>query len=136
MKVEIETTVNAPLEKAWKAWTNPDSVTKWNFASEEWHCPKAESELREGGRFKYRMEAKDASMGFGLEGTYTKISQFKTIEFELDDKRKVQVNFEEVTAGIRVKEVFEAENTFSVEQQRTGWQSILDNYKKHVEETQ
>ena len=133
MEISIETTIKATIEQVWSAWTTPDDITKWNFASEEWCCPDAMLDLTGGGKFKYRMQAKDGSMGFDFEGTFTSINENEGIEFALDDDRKVRISFLETGQGIRVTETFEAENKHSAEQQKQGWQSILDNFKKHVE---
>ena len=133
MEITIETTIKSTLTDVWRKWTNPDDIKNWNFASSDWICPKAQNRLVVGERFSYRMESKDGSMGFNFEGTYTAIDPEKKIEFALDDERRVQVRFEEVTDGIRVSETFTAEDQNSAEQQRQGWQSILDNFKAHVE---
>ena len=133
MKITIETTVYAPIEKIWAAWTNPEHIVRWNFASADWQCPAAEIDLNVGGKFKYRMEARDGSMGFDFEGTFTAIETRRKIQFVLDDDRNVTVSFEESDSGVRVVETFEAENELTGEQQRQGWQSILDNFKTHVE---
>jgi uncharacterized protein YndB with AHSA1/START domain len=133
MKITIETTVNAPLPLVWSAWTTPDDITQWNTASPEWCCPKAVLDLRPEGRFSYRMEARDGSMGFDFEGTFTIIKQHELIEFSLEDNRNVQVAFSETPDGILLQETFEAEDEHAAEQQRQGWQAILDNFKKHTE---
>lgn len=135
MEISIETTVNAPLEQVWAAWITPDDIKKWNFASDDWCCPDAKIDFTVGGKFNYRMEAKDGSMGFDFEGKFTSINANKGIEYALDDDRKVSITFFETEQGIRVVETFEAEDEFSAEQQRQGWQSILNNFKKHVETT-
>ena len=133
MKITIETEINAPLAVVWEAWATPADITKWNFAIDEWCCSKAEINLVEGGKFKYRMEAKDGSMGFDFEGVFTKVMPNESINYELGDNRLVTVDFKETANGIRVVETFEAEDENSAEQQRQGWQSILNNFKKHVE---
>jgi uncharacterized protein YndB with AHSA1/START domain len=134
MEISIETTVNAPIEQVWSAWITPDNIKKWNFASEDWCCPDAKIDFTIGGKFNYRMEAKDGSMGFDFEGKFTSINVNKSIEYALDDDRNVKISFLETEQGIRVVETFEAEDELSAEQQRQGWQSILNNFKKHVEE--
>lgn len=134
MIITIQTTVNAPIEKVWDAWVTPDDIMLWNFASEDWSCPKATVDLREGNGFNYRMEAKDGSMGFDFEGTFTEIAEHEKIEYSLEDDRKVLVAFSETEGGVLVTETFEAEDEHSGEQQRQGWQAILNNFKKHVEE--
>jgi uncharacterized protein YndB with AHSA1/START domain len=133
MKISIETTVNAPIAQVWSAWITPEAIKKWNFASDGWHCPDAKVDFRVGGKFNYRMEAKDDSMGFDFEGTFTSIDVPASIEFALDDGRTVRITFSETEQGIRVEEAFEAEDELSAEQQKQGWQSILNNFKKHVE---
>jgi uncharacterized protein YndB with AHSA1/START domain len=133
MKITIETTVNAPVEKVWKAWTTPENITQWNFASEDWQCPRAKLSLTCGGKFNYRMEAKDGSFGFDFEGEFTSITVNHEIEFSLGDNRKVAVIFIPAGNATRVVETFEAEDEHSAEQQRQGWQAILNNFKKHVE---
>ena len=106
---------------------------KWNYATDEWCCPNAEVDLTVGGKFKYRMDAKDGSMGFDFEGKFVSIEQNSRIEFSLDDDRKVLVEFKELESGIQLKETFDAEDDLSGEQQREGWQSILNNFKQYVE---
>ena len=134
MRISISTTIEAALDRVWAAWTTPEDIVQWNFASAEWCCPSAEIDLSPGGRFSYRMEAKDGSMGFDFEGTFSEIEQGSSIKFELDDKRQVGISFSQNgTNSVIVEETFEAENEMSVEQQRQGWQSILDNFKRHVE---
>ena len=133
MEISIETIVNASIETVWAAWTTPKHVTQWNFASTDWECPRAEVDLQVGGRFNYRMEAKDGSMGFDFEGTFTSIEPGKEIVYTLGDDRKVTIKFEETEVAVKVIETFRAEDDLSAEQQRQGWQSILNNFKKHVE---
>ena len=131
--ITVQATVNAPIEKAWEMWTLPEHITNWNFASGDWHSTRAENNLRPGGKFNYRMEAKDGSMGFDFSGTYTAIKENKNLEYRLDDGRNVQVHFSAVDGGTFVMENFEAENTNPAEMQKNGWQAILDNFKKYVE---
>lgn len=133
MKISIETVVKAPLSTVWDAWVTPDDITHWNFAIDEWCCPKAEVNLQEGKKFSYRMEAKDGSMGFDFEGRFTEIKPHKSIRYALEDARMVTVEFSETTEGIRVIETFEAEDENQAEQQKQGWQNILNNFRKHVE---
>jgi uncharacterized protein YndB with AHSA1/START domain len=131
MKITVETLVNAPLEKVWHAYTNPEDVKHWNFASSDWHCPSASGDLREHGKFCSRMEAKDGSMGFDFEGTYTKIVPLERIEYAFGD-RFATVEFKPESQGVRVRVSFDVETTFSIEQQREGWQAILNSFAKHV----
>ena len=133
MNIEIETTVSAPIERVWNAWITPAAIEQWNFASDDWQCPTATVELEVGGRFSSRMEAKDGSMGFDFGGTFTAIDPQKNIEYRLDDDRKVAVRFDDSANGVRVTETFEAENEIAGEQQRQGWQAILNNFKHYVE---
>ena len=132
-KITIETTVNAPVEKAWKVWSTPHHITKWCNASDDWHAPSATNDLKVGGRFTTRMEAKDKSMGFDFGGTYDKVETNKRLEYTIDDGRKVHVIFSTEGNQTKVVETFEAENENPVEMQRGGWQSILDNFKKYTE---
>ncbi len=134
MKITIEALVKARLSSVWESWTTPSDITHWNFASDEWHCPTAEIDLREGGVFNYRMEAKDKSAAFDFAGTFTRVIPQSTLCFELEDNRTVEVTFEQSDDGVLVTEIFETEDIHSAEQQKSGWQSILNNFKKHVEE--
>ncbi len=131
--VSIETVINAPVEKVWEMYTAPEHVVNWNNASPEWHSPKAENDLKEGGRFNYRMEAKDGSAGFDFCGSYTLVEKYSAIEYTMDDNRDVKVVFERKDASTIVTVVFAAEKSNSVEMQKSGWQSILDNFKMYVE---
>ena len=129
----MKTTVNSGVERVWAAWVQPEHITNWNFASDQWHCPSAEIELVEGGRFSYRMEAKDGSTGFDFAGQFTRVEEHKLIEYMLEDDRRVSIDFTETSGSTSIVERFEAEDEFSGEQQRQGWQSILDNFKIYVE---
>jgi uncharacterized protein YndB with AHSA1/START domain len=132
MKITVETIVNAPVEDVWRAWTTPDDIKQWNAASEDWHTTRASVDLRVGGSFSSRMEAKDGSMGFDFAGTYTKIVVNELIECSFGE-RTLQVEFFEGASGVTVRETFDAESTHSVDQQRDGWQAILNNFARHVE---
>ena len=132
--VTVSTKVNAPIAKVWESWIAPEHITKWNSPSEDWHTPYAENDLREGGKFKSTMAAKDGSMSFDFGGTYTKIETNSLIEYTLDDDRKVKVKFTADGDRTEVVESFEAENIHPVEFQQAGWQAILDNFKKYAEE--
>lgn len=132
-KITIETTIKAPVEKVWKLWSAPEHITKWNSASPDWHTPRAENDLRPGGTFSSRMEAKDGSMGFDFGGVYDEVKTNELITYTMGDGRKVRVEFASKDGETRVIETFDAENTNPVEMQRGGWQSILDNFKKYVE---
>ncbi|MEZ5490276.1 MAG: SRPBCC family protein [Gammaproteobacteria bacterium] len=133
IKITIETTVNASLDDVWSAWITPDDINQWNAATNDWHNPSSTNDLRVGGRFSYRMEAKDGSMGFDFEGTYTTIIEKQLIEFDMDDERTVSIRFVSEDGQVRVIESFDAEDEHSAEQQRQGWQSILNNFAKYVE---
>ncbi|SHE37650.1 SRPBCC family protein [Flavisolibacter ginsengisoli] len=132
-RITVETTVNAPIQKVWDYWIKPEHITKWNAASDDWHTPWAENDLRVGGKFRARMEAKDGSFGFDFEGTYDDVQENKYLEYTIADGRKVQVDFSSQGNSTKVTETFEAENTNSIEMQRGGWQAIMDNFKKYAE---
>ena len=132
MKITVETNVAAPVEQVWKAYTSPEEIKQWNAASDDWHTPSATVDLREGGAFSSRMEAKDGSMGFDFAGTYTKIIDHKLIAYSFGD-RTAQVEFTPGPKGVAVRVSFDPEQENPVEMQREGWQSILDSFKRHVE---
>jgi uncharacterized protein YndB with AHSA1/START domain len=129
----VQATVNAPVEKVWTMWTGPEHIMKWNSASDDWHTPSATNDLRTGGKFTARMEARDGSMGFDFGGTYDEVKTHAIIAYTLGDGRKVKINFSPAGDTTRVVETFEAEDTNSLEMQQSGWQSIMDNFKKYVE---
>jgi uncharacterized protein YndB with AHSA1/START domain len=131
--ITVENTVNAPVEKTWIFWTSPEHITKWNNASDDWHTPHAENDLRAGGKFLSRMEAKDGSFGFDFGGQYDEIKINELIAYTLDDGRKVKVIFSGKGNQTKVVENFEAESVNSIDLQRGGWQAILDNFKKYTE---
>lgn len=132
MKITVETTVAAPVETVWSAYTTPADIMQWNAASDDWHTTKASVDLREGGAFSSRMEAKDGSFGFDFAGTYTKIVPNRRIEYAFGD-RAAEVQFTPTSGGTHVSVTFDSEDTHSIEQQRGGWQAILENFKRHVE---
>lgn len=132
MQIKVETTVAAPIADVWRAYTTPDAIKKWNAASDDWHTTAASVDLREGGKFSSRMEAKDGSMGFDFAGIYTKILPQKLIEYSFGD-RTAKVEFTEGAKGVNVRVTFDAEATHSEEQQRGGWQAILDSFARYVE---
>jgi uncharacterized protein YndB with AHSA1/START domain len=132
VKISVETIVAAPVERVWRAYTTPEDIKRWNAASDDWHTTSAQVDLREGGAFSSRMEAKDGSMGFDFAGTYTKIVEHKRIDYSFGD-RSAQVEFAETPKGVKVRVTFDSESTHSVEQQRQGWQAILDSFRRHVE---
>ena len=129
----VENTVNAPVEKVWDYWTKPEHITHWNFASHDWHTPSATNDLRAGGRFSSRMEAKDGSMGFDFGGVYDEVRHHEYIECTLGDDRKVKTTFTPDGNQTRISESFETEGTNPLEMQQAGWQAILDNFKKYTE---
>jgi uncharacterized protein YndB with AHSA1/START domain len=132
MKINVDVTISAPIEQVWQAYTTPADIKQWNAASDDWHTTASTVDLRVGGHFSSRMEAKDGSMGFDFAGTYTKIVENQLIEYSFGD-REAQVEFANSPAGVTVRVTFDSEPTHSIEQQRQGWQSILNNFKKHVE---
>lgn len=132
MKITVEKTVSAPIEDVWRAWTTPEDIKQWNAASDDWHTTAATVDLRVGGTFSYRMEAKDGSAGFDFEGTFTKLVHHELIECSFGD-RDLVVEFIPSANDVLVRETFDADTDYSVEQQRMGWQSILDRFAKHVE---
>lgn len=133
MKITVETVVKAKLNKVWDAWNNPEDIKQWNSAQEDWHTTQSAVDLREGGKFSARMEAKDGSIGFDFEGTYTRVEPHKTLEYRMSDGREVQIEFIERADGVLVKETFDAETENPAEFQRAGWQAILDNFGRYVE---
>ena len=134
INITIATTVNVPVAKVWEYWTTPQHIINWNNASDDWHTPRAENDLRVGGKFLSRMEAKDGSMGFDFNGVYDEVKTNELIAYTMEDGRKVKINLEDLGNETNITETFEAENENPVELQRGGWQSILDNFKKYTEE--
>ena len=133
--ITIQAVITAPVETVWELYTTPEHIMKWNHASEDWHSPKAENDLKPGGKFNYRMEAKDGSFGFDFWGTYDEITTNKLIAYTMGDRRKVKVTFTKNKNEARIETTFDAESTHSIESQRAGWQAILNNFKKYVELT-
>lgn len=133
VKITVETVVRAELITVWDAWNNPADIKQWNTAQDDWHTTRSAVGLREGGKFLSRMEAKDGSEGFDFEGTYTRIVPETTIEYRMSDGREVEVEFVERAGGVLVRETFDAESENPPELQRTGWQAILDSFRRHVE---
>jgi uncharacterized protein YndB with AHSA1/START domain len=129
----VTTFVVGTMEQVWDKWTNPQHITHWNFASDDWCCPRASNDLVVGGKFNTRMESKDGSMGFDFEGVYTAIEPYKQINYVLADERTISVQFEEVAGGIQVTEIVDPETENPVEMQQAGWQAILNNFKRHAE---
>ncbi len=135
MKIAVETTVAAPIEEVWRAYTTPEHIKQWNAASDDWHTTDAKVDLRVNGAFSSRMEAKDGSMGFDFSGIYTNIVEPSLIKYSFGD-RTARVEFSDILEGVRVRVTFDSESTHSVEQQRDGWQAILNNFARHVEASQ
>jgi uncharacterized protein YndB with AHSA1/START domain len=133
VKITVETVVKATLNKVWDAWNNPADIEQWNAARDDWHTTRSTVDLREGGKFVARMQAKDGSEGFDFEGTYTRIVPQESIEYRMAEGRVVKVEFVERAGGVLVRETFDAETENPPELQRTGWQAILDNFGRHVE---
>lgn len=133
-KVTVETTIQAPVEKVWEYWVEPTHIKKWNSASDDWHTPIAENDLRVGGEFRSRMEAKDGSFGFDFGGIYDEVKVYEVIAYTLGDGRKVTITFKGHDNFTKVIETFDAESENSIEMQQQGWQAILDNFKKYVEQ--
>jgi uncharacterized protein YndB with AHSA1/START domain len=134
MQITIEAVVNAPVAEVWRAWTTPEDIKQWNTASSDWHTTQASVDLRVGGTFSSRMEAKDGSMGFDFAGTYTQIVPHQLLECSFGE-RTLRVEFVPTEQSVTVRETFDAESTHPIEQQRDGWQAILDNFARHVAST-
>ena len=132
-EITINTLVKAPVNVVWKCWSTPEDIIKWNHASDDWHTTLAENDLKVGGKFLSRMEAKDGSFGFDFGGIYESVIPNQLIEYEIGDGRKVKVEFKENGNNTEIIEIFEAEQQNSIEMQREGWQAILNNFKKYVE---
>jgi uncharacterized protein YndB with AHSA1/START domain len=130
-RITVETTIAAPLERVWQAYVTPEDIMAWNAADDSWHCPAARVDLREGGVFSSRMEAKDGSFGFDFEGTYTRIVPQQRLEYRFGD-RQAEVTFQPGPEGVTLRVTFDAETEFPPEQQRQGWQAILERFAAHV----
>lgn len=131
--ITVKTTINAPIKKVWSYWSNPRHIVEWNAASDDWQTAQAQNDLRVDGKFRYHMEAKDKSVSFAMEGTYTEVVNYQRMAYTLDDARNVTVDFAGDEKSTTITETFEAENVHSHELQQSGWQAILDNFKKYVE---
>ena len=134
--ITVRTTVRAPVDVVWKCWTTPEDIMRWNNASPDWHTPRAENHLHDGGRFNYRMEVRDGSAGFDFEGIYEKVVDHSLIVYSIADGRRVEITFQAQEGVTQVIESFEAEETHPVELQRQGWQAILANFKNYIETVQ
>lgn len=132
-KITVKAAISADTQKVWNYWTNPEHITNWNFASDDWHCPGAENDLKVGGKYSARMEAKDGSFGFDFEAIYNEIIDQKRITYTLTDGRQATTDFEDLDGNTKVTTTFDAESENSVDMQRDGWQAILNNFKKYTE---
>lgn len=132
-KITVQTTVNATIENVWKIWTSPHDIVHWNTASDDWHTTKAENDLKVGGKFSYRMEAKDGSFGFDFEGIYDNVKTNELIAYTMSDGRKSIITFEPQGNKINISQTFEAETENTIELQKNGWQAIMNNFKKYTE---
>lgn len=132
-KITVETTVKADPEKVWDYWTKPEHIVNWNFALDEWHCPEAENDLKENGKFKYKMSSRDGKVSFDFEGVYTYIKMYESIHYILLDERKVEITFSVDGSNTKITETFETEEVNSEEMQKAGWQAIIDNFRKYTE---
>lgn len=131
--IEVSALIHAPIEEVWSRWTTPEDIVRWNNASADWHTTKAENDLRTGGHFLSRMEARDGSFAFDFTGKYDRVEKHEYIGYTIADGRKVSVSFESEGRATKVTEHFEAENVHTAEQQYDGWQAILDNFRNYVE---
>jgi len=131
--ISVQTRVNAPINKVWQYWISPEAILRWNMASDDWHTTYAKNDVRNGGKFNIRMEARDGSTGFDFYGVYENVIAQKQIIYKLGDGRKVQITFSPKKGKTEIVEVFEAEKTNPIQLQRDGWQAILDNFKKYTE---
>ncbi len=129
----VSALIHAPIEKVWDNFNDPKHIVKWNAASDSWHCPKATNDLKVGGSFSHTMSAKDESMSFDMNGTFTNIIELKQLAYTLEDGREVSVDFRPVKNGIIIEQHFESEGENNIEQQLSGWQAIIDNFKTYVE---
>lgn len=132
-RITVEATVNAPVAKVWKTWNTPGDIMQWNTADPSWHCPGSENDLRVGGKFKHRMEAKDGSFGFDFEGTYDKVELHKEITYTMGDGRKATTLFTGQNGKTHIATTFDAETENDPEFQKQGWQAIMNNFVKYVE---
>jgi len=131
--ITIETIIKADVSTVWKIWSSPEHIVKWNAASDNWHTTKAENDLKVGGHFSNRMEAKDGSFSFDFGGVYTEVIENEKISYSLEDARTVDIHFTNLGDSTKIVEIFEAETTNSLEMQKAGWQAILDNFKRYTE---
>jgi len=131
--ITIRASIEAPIDTVWKLWTEPKHITQWCNASDEWHAPKVENNLQPGGKFLTRMEAKDGSLGFDFEGTYSNIAKYSLIEYDMADGRHVSIHFSKLNDGTEIVQTFDPEEENPLEMQQNGWQAILNNFKNYAE---
>lgn len=131
--ITVKSQIKAPVQKVWRLWTQPEHIKKWNNASDDWHTTKVDNDLRKSGKFSYRMESKDGQMGFDFEGTYNEVKKYEKISYSIADGRKVVITFKENSRTTLLEENFQTEKHHPEDQQRQGWQAILDNFKNYVE---
>jgi uncharacterized protein YndB with AHSA1/START domain len=132
-RITVQATIAANTKKVWEYYTHPEHITKWNFASDDWQCPKAANDMRVGGKYRSRMEAKDGSWGFDFEAIYDEVVAREKFTYTMTDGRQATTRFENQGNTTNVITTFDAEHENSVDLQRDGWQAILDNFKKYVE---
>lgn len=132
-QITIDATIDAPVERVWKAYSTPADITQWNFASDDWCCPSAEADLKVGGAYKARMEAKDGSFGFDFEAVYEQVDPHKALTLAMSDGRNARTTFESAGGKTKVTTTFDAEDQSPIDMQRDGWQAILNSFKRHVE---
>lgn len=132
-QITVQAEISADVKKVWEYYTNPQHITKWNFASEDWHCPSASNDLQVGGKYTSRMEARDGSFGFDFTVIYSEVDSFKKLAYTMEDGRKANVQLVTTKSGTQITIVFDAENQHPVDMQQGGWQAILNNFKKYTE---
>ena len=132
-QITVDTLIAADSKKVWDYYNKPEHITKWNFASEDWQCPRAESDLRPGGKYSARMEAKDGSFGFDFNAVYDEVADGSSLSYTMEDGRKAHTRFEGLGEHTKVSTSFDAESENPADMQRAGWQAILDNFKRYVE---
>ncbi|WP_264210692.1 SRPBCC family protein [Leisingera thetidis] len=133
-QITIGTTIDAPIDRVWQAYTTPADITRWNFASDDWCCPSAEADLKLGGKYKARMEAKDGSFGFEFEAVYEELAPNKALTLAMTDGRKARTTFASAGGKTKVATTFDAEEQNPLEMQRDGWQAILNNFRAYLED--